>query len=223
MVSGSSRVVWHGLMDNGCLPMAALAEVVDHLRAGGLAVLPTETGYMLAADATLDEAVHTVFRAKKRPLDLPVHVAVATMAMAETYAAVGRAERRIIGALCPGPVTTICPANGSLVADLVEWQGTVGLRVPATPVTLHVVAALGVPVTATSLNLHGLELGDDLDAEVAGLNWSEGEVVHGVRADGATTFSLPSTLVRLGPSGEVEILRAGPVTGAQIAAVLEGA
>ena len=112
-MSESSRVVWHGLRDNGCLSMTALAEVVEHLRTGGLAALPTETGYMLAANATLDDAVRTVFRAKKRPFEQPVHVAVSSLAMAERYAAVGKAERRIIGELCPGPVTTICTANGS--------------------------------------------------------------------------------------------------------------
>jgi L-threonylcarbamoyladenylate synthase len=200
--------------------MTALAEVVEHLRTGGLAALPTETGYMLAANATLDDAVRTVFRAKKRPFEQPVHVAVSSLAMAERYAAVGKAERRIIGELCPGPVTTICTANGSLAAGLVEWKGTVGLRVPASPVTLHVVATLGVPVTATSLNLHGLELGDDVEVEVEALSWSEGEVVHGVRVDGTASFERPSTLVRVGPAGEVEILREGPVTEAQIVDLL---
>ena len=47
------------------------------IRAGGLAAIPTETVYGLAADATRAEAIHRLYAVKGRPADHPsiVHVA----------------------------------------------------------------------------------------------------------------------------------------------------
>ncbi len=61
------------------MTLDAVAACVAHLKAGGLAVLPTETGYMLAADATSAAAIDAVYAAKGRPPAKPIHVAVASL------------------------------------------------------------------------------------------------------------------------------------------------
>ncbi|HEX8803809.1 MAG TPA: L-threonylcarbamoyladenylate synthase [Acidimicrobiales bacterium] len=214
-------VVEHSPTAGGCLPLAAVGAVVAHLRAGGLAVLPTETGYMLAALATSEPAVRAAFAAKDRPADLPMHVAVSSVGAAAERAEVGPRERAVIEAFCPGPLTTVCPGRGTLVAGMVEWRGTVGLRVPDVPATLQVLAELRVPVTATSLNRHGDDLLPTLEEQVGSLDWPAGAVVHVVRHDAAVTQAAASTLVRLTDDG-VDVLRPGPVDRAAIEAVLSG-
>ena len=65
---------------------AAIAQAARVIRQGGLVGLPTDTVYGLAADATDDDAVAGVFRAKGRPPDKPLIALVATLAMAEACA-----------------------------------------------------------------------------------------------------------------------------------------
>ena len=61
-----------------------LARVADGLRASGLAGMPTETVYGLAADATDPDAVARVYAAKGRPSDNPLIVHVADPDRART-------------------------------------------------------------------------------------------------------------------------------------------
>jgi L-threonylcarbamoyladenylate synthase len=206
------KLTWHEVVEGNHLSMRSLADIVSHLRRGGLAVLPTETGYMVGADASARRAVEKVYGLKRRPLDLPVHVAVASLDMASRFADVNVYQRRVMEALCPGPITTICSSNGTLVPELVEWRGTVGIRIPAVASTLQVISDFGLPLTATSFNAHGEDPGTDIEEGLSRLDLLTPEVVHVVRSDGAQQFSVPSTLVRIGAAGEVELLRQGPVS-----------
>jgi L-threonylcarbamoyladenylate synthase len=204
---------------SGLLRLAHLDQVVGHLREGGLAVLPTETGYMLAAAATLPHAVRAAFAAKQRDTANPMHIACASVGMVARYAELTDAASLLLGSLTPGPLSLVIPQKQSLPRDLVTLQGTVGIRIPDNPATLQVVAELGLPVTATSLNRSGaVDSGADwsiLDT----LDWREHHIVPVVDSPGAVRFASPSTLVRLtGP--EVEILRPGPVGIGEIQRVL---
>ena len=50
----------------------AIAEAGDILKNGGVAIIPTETVYGLAADVFNENAVAKIFEAKGRPQDNPV-------------------------------------------------------------------------------------------------------------------------------------------------------
>jgi len=101
--------------------------------------------------------------------------------------------------------------TGGLPDRLVTVDGTVGIRVPDHPATLQVVAAVGAPVTATSLNRAG-EPGGPIDRpSLEALGWPDVATVYIVQDDASISYPLPSTLVRvIGP--ELEILRAGPIS-----------
>ena len=61
----------------------ALSDVGGILRRGGLAAIPTETVYGLAADAGNPQAVKNIFVTKGRPQDNPLIVHIASMEMWE--------------------------------------------------------------------------------------------------------------------------------------------
>ncbi|GAA2599278.1 hypothetical protein GCM10010399_32520 [Dactylosporangium fulvum] len=200
------------------LSFGAAARVADHLRRGGLAVLPTETGYMVAAMATDERAVEKVFRAKGRSLDNPMHVACGSLRMAHEFARLDEVADRLVRAFTPGPLTVVVPQSGRLPDRLVTLNGTVGVRVPDHPATLQVVDLLGAPVTATSLNRSGEESAP-LDFNfLPELDWSGEEVVPVLEDKTSITHSKASTLVRLTGDG-FEVLRQGPVTLEEIEAV----
>ena len=55
-----------------------IEKAVSILRLGGLVAIPTETVYGLAADATNEEAVSKIFKAKGRPAFNPLIIHVKT-------------------------------------------------------------------------------------------------------------------------------------------------
>lgn len=195
----------------GTLRLGALARIADVLRGGGLAVLPTETGYMLAAAATDIDAVTGVFAAKKRSLDHPMHVACASLSMAARYAELTPMGTRLLGALTPGPCTVVAASTGLLPDRLVTMNGTVGIRIPDHPATLAVLAEVGVPLTATSVNESGTAYRAPDRAMLSELAWPDGRTVCVVDAGDTAPHALASTLV-LTTGEEPVILRQGPVT-----------
>jgi L-threonylcarbamoyladenylate synthase len=140
--------------------------------------------------------------------------------MAARYGVLTPAARKVIGAFTPGPLTVVVEQTSELPDRLVTHQGTVGIRVPDHPATLQVIAAAGVPVTATSLNPSGAE-SRPVDADVlAELEWETGESVPVVVDHGSIRHSLASTLVLLSGPGAPKVLREGPVSAEQVREIL---
>lgn len=132
---------------------AAIAEGARVLRAGGLVVFPTETVYGLGAHALDAHAVASVFRAKERPSTDPLIVHVASLASAEQVAREVPAIARTLAArFWPGALTLILPRRPEVPAAVTAGLDTVGLRVPAHPVALALLAAAALPVAAPSAN-----------------------------------------------------------------------
>ena len=196
---------------SGLLRFGDAARTAEHLRGGGLAVLPTETGYLLGALATDLAAVRKVFVAKGRDPANPMHVACSSIALAARHAKLDARALDLLGRFTPGPLTVVVPQRDTLPGELVTKDGTVGIRVPDHPATLQVVELLGSPVTATSLNRSGEESKPLDRGQLETLAWPEEETVLVLEHDAAITESRGSTLVLVGETGELTLLRPGPV------------
>jgi L-threonylcarbamoyladenylate synthase len=197
------------------LTLAEADKVAGSLRNGSLAVLPTETGHMLAALATNMKAVESAFTVKGRATANVMHVACASLQMAEQVGVINQLAMRLLGDLTPGPVTVVVKKTPLLPDRLVALDGTVGIRIPDHPATLQVINAVGAPVTATSLNSSGSAPEPLAKLDLQALNWPESGTVYIVKDDDAIAYSVPSTLVRI-TGGSLEILRKGPVPGTEI-------
>jgi L-threonylcarbamoyladenylate synthase len=124
------------------------------VRAGGLAVYPTETVYGLGADALDPDAVERVYETKGRPREKPLSLAVPAVADIEAYAVLGERERAFAEAFLPGPVTLVCERRPAVPDRLVAGQERVGVRVPDHETALALLERVA-PLTATSANLSG--------------------------------------------------------------------
>ena len=195
----------------------AVAEAAAILRAGGLVALPTETVYGLGADARGGAAVARVFEAKGRPRFNPLIVhapdAEAAFALAE---APGEA-RALAAAFWPGPLTLVLPPRpGAGLAELVmAGTGRVALRVPAHPVALLVLRALGGPIAAPSANPSGRISPTAAEHVLAGL----GGRIEAVLDGGPCGVGVESTIVGLG-DGPPRLLRPGGVPAEAVEAAL---
>ena len=136
-------------------------QAVATLRAGGVVGMPTETVYGLAADARDAAAVRRIFDLKGRPSTNPLIVHVASVAIADRYAAVSDVAYELFARFSPGPLTIVLPCEQSRVDELrrsvcsavTAGLHTVGIRIPDHPVALELLRAFDGPVAAPSANL----------------------------------------------------------------------
>lgn len=203
------------LSGTGAIRLSDAAAIAQSLHLGSLAVLPTETGYMLAALATSRTAVQRAFDVKGRNAANVMHVACSSLGMAREIGQLTPRATRLLGNLTPGPVSVIVNKTGMLPNDLVTINNTVGIRVPDHPATLQVINEVGKPLTATSLNNSGSAPVPIGGAAFESLNWPADDTVYVVVDDESISYPSPSTLVRVS-GDEVEILRSGPVSESEI-------
>lgn len=135
----------------------AIAEAAEKLMAGLLVGFPTETVYGLGGDATSDRAVARIFAAKGRPRFNPLIAHVADIAAAGRIARLDERAARIARRFWPGPLTLVLPRRPGGGVSLLATAGldTVAVRIPAHPVALALLAAVGRPVAGPSANPSG--------------------------------------------------------------------
>lgn len=120
------------------------------LLAGGVAIVPTDTVYGLAAALDVPTGVGALYALKGRPRDQPCQVLLlAPELLAEAVAPLDPLTRAAVGALLPGPVTClVSDPSGRYAAASGGSPGAVGLRAP----TAGALAGLDLPLVATSAN-----------------------------------------------------------------------
>jgi L-threonylcarbamoyladenylate synthase len=193
----------------------AIARAAQILRAGDLVVMPTETVYGLAADATNPTAIARVFAAKGRPAFNPLIAHVLDEAEAEKHAHLNDDARRLIAKFWPGPLTIVAPFHeGSPVCDLARaGLDTIALRAPSHPVARALIEAAGVPLAAPSANVSG-----HVSPTQAAHTEELGAAVAMILDGGAAAHGLESTIFAFSADGQKRLLRLGAITQDQIEA-----
>ncbi len=193
-----------------------IERVVTSLRAGKLVAFPTDTVYGIGADVFNEDAVRQIFVAKKRDFDRPLQVLIAHRS---DLSAIAKERSETLGQLAsefwPGPLTLVMTAKEDFPRQVRCGGDTIGVRIPANPITLKLIKAFGAPIAATSANISGhpdpvsaaevLEyLGDDIDIILDG---------------GPTPGNIPSTVLDISVHPPV-VLRRGKLTVGELAEVL---
>ncbi len=180
-----------------------IARAVEALREDGVVVYPTDTVYGLGCDITSRRGVERIVQIKGRDPKKPMSFVCSDLTHISHYARVSNFAYRILKRFLPGPYTFILEASREVPKTLLTKQKTVGIRVPAHPVALALVAELGNPVLSTSANRSGEEpLNNPVDIRAA-----LGHQVD-VILDCDVLPRVPSTIVSL-VDDKVELLREG--------------
>lgn len=196
----------------------AIARAAEVLRRGGTVAFPTETVYGLGANALDAEAVGRIFEAKQRPSwdPLIVHVSGPEM-LGRVAAGLSENARRLAESFWPGPVTMLLPKRAEVPAAVTAGRPLVGVRMPAHPVALALIAAAGVPVAAPSANRFGHTSPTRADHVAADLDGRIDVILDG----GETAHGLESTVLEPREDGCV-IYRPGVITAEQVRDVCGG-
>lgn len=186
------------------------------LKAGELVAVPTETVYGLAADARNPVAVAKIFAAKGRPADHPLIVHIAGPEQLKDWAAkVPPIAYQLANVFWPGPLTFILPKLDSVSDVVTGGNPNVGLRCPSHPMLLKLLNELNSGVAAPSANPYKKISPTTAEQVLYGLSGKIAAVMDG----GPCEVGLESTILDL-TSDVPRILRAGPITKAEIEAVL---
>lgn len=195
--------------------IAAAAEAV---RRGELVVMPTDTVYGVGVDAFAADAVAAVLTAKGRGREMPMPVLVPSPQTVDGLAAdVPDYARDLIRAFWPGPLTLVLHTQSSLMWDLGETNGTVGLRMPENDIALRLLAEVG-PMAVTSANVSGQPPATTILDAATQLGSAVSVYLEGGPTAGGQS-SLASTILDCTHDAPV-ILRAGAISAGQLQEVL---
>lgn len=185
-------------------------KAIAALKAGELAVLPTETVYGIFANATNEAAVQKLYAVKGRPVEKALNMNVADYDTILKYSVHQPTYlEKLVQTFLPGPLTIILEASPEVPEWIHVGKTTVGFRMPSIPATQEVIKALGVLV-GPSANLTGSpspRFYDDLTSAILDK--------AAVALQDDSVYGLDTTILDL--SGEMpKILRQGAITAQEL-------
>lgn len=198
---------------------AVVRQATELLRRGGVLIVPTDTVYGLAADATNIGAVKKVFAIKERSRLKALPVFVADIVAASHAAVFPTKAISLLKELWPGQ-TTVVFRKREAIPDVVTGGGrTMGLRVPDYLFLNRLLERYPHPLTATSANLSGLEPADS--AAAVRQMFRQAKYIPDLLVDAGTLPpSPPSTVLDLTDPEHPRILRMGAITKEQLDTIL---
>lgn len=198
---------------------AAIEAASLAIQRGGLAVIPTDTVYGVAADAFDADAVRDLLAAKGRGRDMPPPVLVSAPTTLDALATrVPAYARALVEEFWPGPLTIVCHAQPSLQWDLGDTRGTVATRMPDHEIALEILERTG-PLAVSSANLTGRPAATDADQAEEMLGDAVDVLVDAGPSPSGDVPS-PSTIVDV-TGLRPKVLRQGALAVEQLNSVLE--
>ncbi|MEO5892502.1 MAG: L-threonylcarbamoyladenylate synthase [Ferruginibacter sp.] len=175
------------------------------LSSGGIILYPTDTIWGIGCDATNEVAVDKIFSLKKRPLNKNMIILLAEERDILTY--VTQPDLQIFDYIkgISKPVTVIYEGATGLADNLVNEDGSIGIRIVNDPFCRHLVKRFRKPIVSTSANISGYPspaLFTDIDVEIK--NGVDYIVQH--RQDDVFTAP-PSAIIRWNKNGIPTIIR----------------
>ncbi len=183
-------------------------EVVEVLKKGGVAILPTETVYGLACSFYHKKARQRLYNLKKRPPHKPFALGLYDSFLVESFIfPLPLSFYKISESFLPGPLTLVLNKDDS------SW----GFRVPQEEFTLKVLERFRDPVFLTSANLSGNNPAVNIGEALKDITLEDVDIAVD---NGPTRYKRPSTVVLLEDQG-FNVLRRGVIPAEEIAKALE--
>jgi L-threonylcarbamoyladenylate synthase len=182
-----------------------IEEALAVLNSGGLILYPTDTVWGIGCDATNAAAVAKIYALKKRSDEKSMIVLLADEHDIPKY--VGQPDPKIFDYIkgIHKPTTFIYEGAINLAGNIIQGDGSIGIRITKDPFCKKLVEAFGWPLVSTSANISGYPapaIFEDIDYEIkSGVDYI---VQH--RQDDITAAS-PSAIVKLNADGSLHIIR----------------
>lgn len=188
-------------------------KAIEALKSGEVVVYPTDTLYALGAIIYNEEAVGKVFSIKKRPLNIPLPIAVSGVNQLDEIGILNKNAKKISEFFLPGSITLVLKKRKKLPDLVTGGLDKVAVRIPNNEIALKLLNQTG-PLTVTSANIHGMETKYTIN-EIK--NQINNKVAFYL--DDGLLKGLPSTIVDT-TSDKPKIIRKGSITEKQILDVI---
>ena len=178
---------------------------LEIIRNGGIILYPTDTVWGIGCDATNAEAVERIYQLKGRSTSKSMIILVADEKEILNYS--DQPAVQIFDYLkdIHKPATVIYEKAKNLAPNVINEDGSVGIRIVHEAFCQKLIRALGKPIVSTSSNISGYptpELFSDIDNLIKNgvdyvVSYRQNETVPGD----------PSTVLKLLKDGNIQILR----------------
>lgn len=191
-----------------------IEEMAEILRNNGVLSVPTDTVYGVCARMDTMEAQENLRNVKNRPAAKAFPIMCADEAQIASICHITEMDHLLIEAFMPGPVTLILKKKEHVSSWVNGGMDTLAIRMATSDALKQLIQTLGVPVFMTSANQSGKPVCTCLDEIEKSCPLLDGMM------EGDVSFGEASTIIDC-TSGEVGILRQGPVTMEEIQRVLD--
>ena len=182
-----------------------IRKALEVLKKGGIILYPTDTIWGIGCDATNPEAVQRIYEMKKREDTKSMLVLMENPALLDRYVNdVPEVAWDLVG-ISTTPLTVIYPKAKNLATNLIAADGSIGIRFTNEEFTTKLLQRFRRPLVSTSANISGEkspaffdEISDEIKNQV--------DYIAEYRQDD-TTATKPSSIIKLGPGGQIDILR----------------
>lgn len=182
-----------------------LKKALEVLKSGGVILYPTDTIWGIGCDATNAEAVKRIYDIKQREDSKSMLVLMENPALLDRYVNKVPEVAWDLVEISTTPLTVIYPGAKNLAANLIPNDGSIGIRFTKEEFTRQLLQRFRRPIVSTSANISGEKspaFFDDISEEIKG---AVDYIVEYRQED--RTASKPSSIIKLGPGGQIDILR----------------
>jgi Sua5/YciO/YrdC/YwlC family protein len=187
-------------------------KAVELLKRGEVVAFPTETVYGLGACLFNEGAIKKIFAIKKRPSDNPLIAHIGDLEDVEQLAIdIPEAFYLLSNRFWPGPLTIVLKKRPNVPMLASAGQPTIAIRMPAHPLALRLIRAVGEPLVAPSANLSGrpsptlaADVREDLKDDTL-LILDGGECSIGIESTVISLINSPPVILRPGSISQQEL------------------
>ncbi|TCC87012.1 threonylcarbamoyl-AMP synthase [Pedobacter frigiditerrae] len=179
--------------------------VLEVLKNGGVILYPTDTVWGLGCDATNEEAVAKVNAIKGRSTDKSLIILLDNENKLQSYVTEIPEVAYELIEYAENPMTIVFSGAKNLAKNVINVDGTIGIRIVKHNFCEQLLQRFRKPIVSTSANISGEptpKFFDEISDEV------KSAVDYIVDFDQENhTVKKPSTIIKLGPSGQFEFIR----------------
>ncbi|PCJ67719.1 MAG: threonylcarbamoyl-AMP synthase [Bacteroidetes bacterium] len=131
-----------------------IQEIVQVLRKGGLAIIPTDSIYAIVGDLYHREVMEKICKLiDKKPNKANLSILCKDLSNLSEYTSpIANPTYKLMNRLLPGPFTFILKANNNIPKIFRQNKKTIGIRVPNNAICQSLIEELGNPLVSSSIH-----------------------------------------------------------------------
>jgi L-threonylcarbamoyladenylate synthase len=182
-----------------------IRKAAEILKQGGIILYPTDTVWGIGCDATNDNAVKKLYSLKRKEAGTSALILVSDINMLYRYVQTVPEIAVQLVEISDKPLTVVFPNACGVSPTITASDGSIGIRLVNHEYCNGLIKALRRPLVSTSANVSGMPAPQSF-SEISKTVIEGVDYVVDTKYAGKMTGK-PSSIIKIGLSGEVKIIR----------------